>query len=93
MARSYIKVDYEWAFNKVVGTHDLSCKSPSWIKTFVEGWCDGFLEGYMIGNVESNIKIMCALKKYGMSSEQIKNITGVSSDIIDMMNMVHDEAE
>lgn len=83
--RNGIKVDYDWAFNKVVSSHDFSSKSPEWVKSFVSGWCDGFLEGYIMGSVETNIKIISTMIREGMTSEQIETYTSVSSDIIDII--------
>lgn len=85
MERSMIKVDYEWAFNEVISSHDFNGMSPAWVKSFVEGWRDGFLEGYILGCIESTIKLIHGLRHEGMSSERIEQLLGVSKDVINMV--------
>jgi hypothetical protein len=85
MKRSMIKVDYEWAFNEVISSHDFNGASPAWVKSFVEGWRDGFLEGYILGSVESTIKLIYGLRHEGIPSEKIEQLLGVSKDVINMV--------
>ena len=85
MKDSVIKVDFEWAYQEVVSTHDFQGRDPGWVKSFVEGWCDGFLEGYLKGYVEGSIESICKMKQSGMSTDLIAKCTGVSARIVDMM--------
>lgn len=85
MKRSMINVDYEWALNEVLCSNDLSDKSPAWVKSFVEGWRNGFLEGYLMGYMETIVKLIFDMKRKGISSDIIEEITGVSKDVIKMV--------
>ena len=85
MKDSVIKVDFEWAYQEVVSTHDFLGKDPGWVKSYVEAWCDGFLEGYLKGYVEGSIESICKMKQSGLSTDLIARCTGVSARIIDMM--------
>ena len=85
MKRSMIKVDYEWAFNEVVSSHDFNGMSHAWVKSFVEGWRDGFLEGYILGCIESTIELIHGCKHARMPFERIEQFLGVSKDVINMV--------
>ena len=89
MKRRMISVDYEWAYQEVVGSNDFYEKSDSWVKSFVEGWREGFLDGYIQGRIESAIKIICLMKRDGFTSVKIAEMVNVSSDIIDMIGKVN----
>ena len=85
MEKSVIKVDKEWAYQKVVSSHDFSDKSPDWVDSFLESWCDGFLEGYIKGRIESTIKHIYDFRCAGMPSAQIEKYTCISKDVINMV--------
>ena len=85
MEKSKIKVDYEWALEEVTSSHDFSNMSPSYVKSYVDGWCEGFLKGYILGCIESAIESIVAMRRVGLSPEQIEKYTGVSSQTIIQM--------
>jgi hypothetical protein len=83
--KNSIKVDYEWAFNEVVSTHDFKDKRPDWIAQYVRSWMDGYLEGYFAGIMEVNIRCCFVLKQYNISVDIISKVTGLSDECISMI--------
>ena len=85
MKENGITVDFEWAYNRVVLSHDFSGKDPAWVKSFVEGWRQGYLEGFLLGWTEATIKTVCRMKQEGFTSEKISEITDLSADVASMI--------
>ena len=85
MNENGIKVDYEWAYNQVVLSHDFAGKDPAWVKSFVEGWRQGYLNGFLLGWTEATITTVCRMKQEGFTPEKISEITDLSTDVVSMI--------
>ena len=85
MQKKIISVDYEWAYQEVVNSHDFHDATSGWVDAFVEGWCDGFLEGYIKGALEGTVRIINAMKCKGISAKKIEECIGVSPETINMI--------
>ena len=86
MKENGIMVDYEWAYKEVMLSHDFSGKSPAWVNSFVEGWREGYLGGFLKGWTEGTIEVLHSMKCSGMSCEEIARITGISSNVVEMIS-------
>ena len=78
-------MDFEWAYNEIVRTHDLNHLSPGEVKSYVEGWREGFFSGFLEGYAEAKIEIASKLKQYGMETAEISECVGLSIDSINMI--------
>ena len=85
-----IIVDFEWAYKKVVLSHDFTGKSPAWVNNFVEGWREGYLKGFLIGWTEGTIEVLCRMKRAGMSSSEIAECTELSLEVVEMITVAND---
>jgi len=80
-----IMTDYEWAYNEVMRSHDFTGKDPAWVESFVEDWREGYLKGFLKGWTEETIRMICRLKRAGMSSNVIAAHTDVSLELVEMI--------
>lgn len=80
-----IKVDFNWAYDKVISSYDFSGKTPSWIEAFFKGWIDGYLEGFLIGYTEETIRAVGRMKQIGLSSDDISKCADLSLDVVNLV--------
>jgi hypothetical protein len=88
MKENGIMVDYEWAYKKVVLSHDMTGKDPAWVNSFVEGWRKGYLKGFLRGWTEGTIEVLCRMKRTGMTADKIAEYTNLSRDVVEMIDIV-----
>lgn len=85
MKDSGIYVDFEWAYKQVMANENVKGKSAEWVKTYLEGWRKSYLDGFLNGYSESNIVSVSKMKRYGFSSADIADITGMSLMAINLI--------
>ena len=80
-----LKVDYDWAYGKVVSSIDLAGISPEGVHKCVLAWMEGYVEGFLIGFTESRIERVFCLYENGLSPECISEVTHLPINLVKKM--------
>lgn len=80
-----LKVDYDWAYGKVVSSIDLTGISPEGVHKCVLAWMEGYVEGFLMGFTESRIKSVFDLCESGLSPECISKVTHLPISLVKKM--------
>ena len=81
----HLKVDYDWAYGKVVSSIDLTGISPEGVHKCVLAWMEGYVEGFLMGFTESRIESVFGLYENGLSTECISEVTHLPVDLVKKM--------
>lgn len=77
-----LTVDYKWAYQHVVESHNFEGKSPEWVNAFVLGWMEGYVEGFLEGWSNAKIETACNMLGDGITCERVSVLTNISLESV-----------